>query len=459
MRVSITSIAVLAAASTAVLAAPGLEPLLPLDGSSSSGDSGTGFGNGANNDNVIGGTVAASNEAPFAALIFSNGWNSCGGSIIGSQWILTAAHCLSSANPGANGPGQFTTTPAGQLTVMVGRNTNSASSAVRVERVIPHSQYDPSNMHQDIGLLKLSAPLTLNSNTKQVPIFSGSISAGNKFTIAGWGRTDNNGNLGASNLMKATLTIGDTATCQKGASEYTDSNGQFICTIPQNNEGTCYGDSGGPLLAGGAGSYSLAGLVSFEVNYKEPQSKACAVDGTIGFYTRASQYLGWISSNTGISQADLLAGRGNPSPSDGGDKPNPTPSKPATPSTSSSAGSPATSSNGSSPSKTSSDSQSAKPTSSTSGDSGNGSSKPNSDGSSDVNGGSGGSGGSDSGSNGGSDNSNNSGSGSGSGSNSGSGSGDSKKSGGSKGNEKQGTNGAAALTASLAFVPILFALF
>ncbi|KAI8871332.1 trypsin-like serine protease, partial [Ramicandelaber brevisporus] len=250
-------------------------------------------------DNIIGGSSAGDGEFPSAAHLFLSGWPNCGGTVIGSEWIVTAAHCLANPIDGKSGPGAFTLVPAGQLTVVVGTNAASVNGAVRIANVYPHPQYDPSLMHSDIGLVKLASPIQLGAKVKQAPIFTGSISTGNPLTLAGWGRTDNNGNFGSNTLLKATLTVGDAATCKKGADEYTDSNGQFICTVPQRGEGTCYGDSGGPLFAGSAGSYSLAGAVSFEANYLDFNSKNCAADGTVGFYTRVSQHLGWISSTTG----------------------------------------------------------------------------------------------------------------------------------------------------------------
>ncbi|KAI8872163.1 trypsin-like serine protease, partial [Ramicandelaber brevisporus] len=233
---------------------------------------------------IIGGTRAGTNEFPFMASVLSNGRQTCGGSIIGSNWILTAAHCpvLPSS-----------------LSVVVGTGTATSAAATaqfKVSRVIPHPQYDSSTMHQDIALLRLATPIKLSAGkAQQIGILTSSISDGDQLTLAGYGWVNNKGST-SSNLMKVGLTVGDVDTCQKGAGEYTDSNGIFVCTIPQDGESGCFGDSGGPLfLASSNGGFAQAGIVSFDANYITPSSRACASKGSVSFYTRVSNYIPWIS--------------------------------------------------------------------------------------------------------------------------------------------------------------------
>jgi Trypsin len=56
-----------------------------------------GLSNRSSQDRIVGGTEAQPHEFPWQAwliLTSVNGQYACGGSLISSQWILTAAHCV-----------------------------------------------------------------------------------------------------------------------------------------------------------------------------------------------------------------------------------------------------------------------------------------------------------------------------------------------------------------------------
>jgi trypsin len=44
-------------------------------------------------DSIVGGTVAAAGEFPFIVSLQRNGAHFCGGSLLNSRTVVTAAHC------------------------------------------------------------------------------------------------------------------------------------------------------------------------------------------------------------------------------------------------------------------------------------------------------------------------------------------------------------------------------
>lgn len=45
------------------------------------------------NDKIVGGFVTTIEKNPWQVAMLSSGYQSCGGSIIGEKWVLSAAHC------------------------------------------------------------------------------------------------------------------------------------------------------------------------------------------------------------------------------------------------------------------------------------------------------------------------------------------------------------------------------
>ncbi|KAJ2361874.1 hypothetical protein IW150_007140, partial [Coemansia sp. RSA 2607] len=202
---------------------------------------------------------------------------------------------------------------ASSYKVAYGSNSASLGDYVEVESITVNAGFDPVWYTSDIALLKIKSNSDLVSKTQVAAISDANIGAGQTVVNVGWGQTSNDNTNQASTLMYAGLVTADDATCKQGAGDWNGQNGRYVCTAFSTAPGigNCFADSGGPLLLNSNSGYSLLGLVSFDVNVKDPSNTKCAQEGNISYFTRVSSYLSFISSTTGISQSVLV---GNATP-------------------------------------------------------------------------------------------------------------------------------------------------
>lgn len=98
---------------------------------------------------IVGGEDASSTAWGWAVSIAISGSSLCGGSIISSSVVVTAAHCAKGRS-------------ASQFVIYAGSNSRWTGTQTRtVSSVIIHSAYDSNTFVNDIALLKLSSPLIL----------------------------------------------------------------------------------------------------------------------------------------------------------------------------------------------------------------------------------------------------------------------------------------------------------
>ena len=256
---------------------------------------------------IINGSPISIDQAPWQVALLDatepNDYDAhgCGGSILSAVWIITAAHCL------VNEDG-VTASPS-SIEVGAGITILGSPSAPRSEvtQIVAHSDYDPVTLNNDIALLRLAAPLTLDGTTKKaitVPdpaVLGTSWPAVNTAAlVSGWGNTSTTGFNYPVQLQAALLRV-LTNPADTSCGSYPDpSDGTYLNTtmlcagyLAPPTRDACQGDSGGPLEVNNNGTHLLAGIVSW--GYE------CADPSYPGVYTRVTHYKNWISQNTGQS--------------------------------------------------------------------------------------------------------------------------------------------------------------
>ncbi|XP_037908341.1 transmembrane protease serine 9-like isoform X2 [Hermetia illucens] len=161
-------------------------------------------------DRIVGGSKAKLGQFPFIVAIklkFPD-FCFCGGSLISSQIVLSAAHCFASGR-------------------------------------------DPFELVQPVIESKNFRPIAL-ARTRPYP--------GTKCQVAGWGLLSEHSHQGSPLLMYANIYITDFEECST-MPMYIDNETMVCAGVPSGGVDSCTGDSGGPLIC----DNKLAGIVSFGI--------------------------------------------------------------------------------------------------------------------------------------------------------------------------------------------------
>ncbi|XP_013192367.1 chymotrypsin-1 isoform X2 [Amyelois transitella] len=219
---------------------------------------------------VVGGYDAPYEFGRFhASLQNVTGSHVCGGAVISLSRAVTAAHCVVGADPM-------------YIKVVVGTtNLDIGGQEFDVKSIDIHENYNYSLRTNDIAIVTIDGMFdTRTINVLEVDDIS--LTEDDPVILTGFGAQTPNGE--SSRVMYAlNLSVFSQETCEYAMRYSRQVVDTMFCTFTQIGQGTCHGDSGGPLIK----NNKLVGLVSWGI--------PCAV-GFPDVHTRISSFADWIRS-------------------------------------------------------------------------------------------------------------------------------------------------------------------
>ncbi|XP_069484631.1 ovochymase-1 [Ambystoma mexicanum] len=233
---------------------------------------------------IVGGEEARQNCWPWQVRIRVKNSQRCGGTIINSQWILTASHCIK------NDSLSLYSVVAGDHDRCI---TDTTEQVRQVVRVVTHELFDAITFDYDIALIQLNESLVFNDYVRPVclPISNKVVVPSTVCIVTGWGSTEE-GARSTCRLQQVQLPVMDRTICSK---MYFDQysirlTNSMFCAGGLGGKDACQGDSGGPMLCQNAnGAYTIEGIVSWGIG--------CARPKTPGVFTVVPYFLEWIANS------------------------------------------------------------------------------------------------------------------------------------------------------------------
>ncbi|MPC49346.1 Chymotrypsinogen B [Portunus trituberculatus] len=241
---------------------------------------------------IVGGEVATVNEWRWQVALrwFSTNSIFCSGSLLSSEWVFTAAHCVDGVR---DLRAIYVTVGDYHRDILAG---NSYRVSVRVAKVVKHERYSAVTVDNDVALLQLNTPVQYNQAVAPVCLpcgLSEDILLNESGTVTGWG-TESFQGTPSPVLLEVELPLLTTTECRQYLGRNITDN--MLCTYEEGKD-ACQGDSGGPLTwKDGAGQYYLVGVVSWGIG--------CADKHVPGVYAKVMRYTDWIQKKTSIDFCD-----------------------------------------------------------------------------------------------------------------------------------------------------------
>ncbi|XP_065805157.1 tissue-type plasminogen activator isoform X1 [Labrus bergylta] len=241
---------------------------------------------------MFGGRASDITEQPWQAAInayqprLKKHFHRCGGVLIDSCWVLSAAHCFEDS------------VKADKLEVILGRTfrkqNSSGEQIFKVEKYWIHEKFDHETFDNDIALLKLQTDIGICAiNSPEVlpaclPERGLVLPDWTECEISGYGKDSEFSAEYSERVKRGYVRLWPKERCiSEVLSGRTITTNMLCAGDTRNRDDACKGDSGGPLVCRNNNKMTLMGVISW--------GDGCGQKDKPGVYTRVTNYINWIN--------------------------------------------------------------------------------------------------------------------------------------------------------------------
>ncbi|XP_020499536.1 transmembrane protease serine 6 isoform X1 [Labrus bergylta] len=227
---------------------------------------------------IVGGTNASEGEWPWQVSLQVRGTHICGGTLISSQWVVSAAHCF--YDDRLYSPSMWTV----YLSKLLLSRSSPTEEVARVQRIHLHQYYDDESHDFDLALLKLDR-VAVYARPACLPPSTHQLEPDLLCWVTGWGTLREGGSASVV-LQKVDVRLVSEEACVRSYGHLVTP--RMLCAgYRTGDKDACQGDSGGPLVCQEpSGRWFLAGVVSW--------GRGCGRPDYYGVYTRITRLTDWI---------------------------------------------------------------------------------------------------------------------------------------------------------------------
>ncbi|EDW78197.1 uncharacterized protein Dwil_GK24139 [Drosophila willistoni] len=220
---------------------------------------------------IVNGKNATIEDHPYQVSIQTiRGSHFCGGSLIDSQTVVTAAHCMQSYK-------------SSEMQIRLGSTyRNEGGEVVSVGSFKYHENYNSSEMTNDVAVIRLSSPVRQTAKIRAIELADETPASGTPAVVSGWGTTCFLLCSSPNYLLDVEVSLLQHPDCGSDTYNYGDSIKPTMVCARGESADACQGDSGGPLVA----DSKLVGVVSW--------GSGCAWTNYPGVYAEVASLKSWI---------------------------------------------------------------------------------------------------------------------------------------------------------------------